>query len=150
MIGYKSKNDKLNVIASIGGWTFPSSFFSAAMKEENRAAFVASIKAFTSKYNFDGVNFDWEYPCSEKRHDTVKITCSDMKTVVDNGGDCESGEYEHGFCTGTCADGDNLVSFLTELRAACPDLIVSMALTANPHGLAVIPIKEIDAVLDHW
>lgn len=41
----------------------------------------------------DGVNFDWEYPCSEKRTDHVKITCSDIKSVTDNGGACPSGEF---------------------------------------------------------
>lgn len=84
MNGYKSQNSNLKVIAAIGGWTFPSSFFSAAVKtDESRTAFINSIKAFTEKYKFDGINIDWEYPCSQPRHDTVKITCTDMKDVTD-------------------------------------------------------------------
>jgi len=127
MVGYKSKNQNLKVVASIGGWTFPSSFFSAAVKPENMKTFVAAIKSFTKQYGFDGVNFDWEYPCSQPRKDTVKITCTDMKTVTDNGGACSSGKFEHGFCTESCEDGTNLVAFLKELKSEAPNLIVSMA-----------------------
>lgn len=73
-----------------------------------------------------------------------------MKSVTDNGGDCASGNFEHGFCTDTCADGTNLVAFLKELKSECPDLVVSMAQSANPHGISILPIKDLDAVLDHW
>jgi len=50
-----------------------------------------------------------------------------MKTVTDNGGDCEGKEYAHGFCTGACKDGDNLVAFLKALKEAAPELELSIA-----------------------
>lgn len=45
MVGYKSSNPNLKIIAAIGGWTFPSSFFSAAVATaSSRKAWIASIK----------------------------------------------------------------------------------------------------------
>jgi GH18 family chitinase len=40
MVAFKQQNPKLKVIASIGGWNFPSSFFSEAVKQENRPKFI--------------------------------------------------------------------------------------------------------------
>lgn len=47
MKGFKSQNANLKLIAAIGGWTFPSAFFSTAVKPENQKTFVAAIKTFT-------------------------------------------------------------------------------------------------------
>jgi len=132
-VGYKSQNSNLKIISAIGGWTFPSALFSVAVSTAaNRKTFIASLAAFASKYGFDGFNFDWEYPCSQPRTDEVKITCSSIKSVTDAGGNCPSNAYAHGICTGTCDDGDNLATFLKELKVAHPNLSTSIAASASP------------------
>jgi len=50
-----------------------------------------------------------------------------MKTVTDNGGNCPGKEYAHGFCTGECKDGENLVAFLKALKSEAPELEISIA-----------------------
>lgn len=40
-----------------------------------------------------------------------------MHIVEDLGGKCPSNTWARGFCTGKCEDGDNLVTFLKELKA---------------------------------
>jgi chitinase len=48
------------VMASIGGWNFPSSYFSAMVATaESRGKFIASAKAFLDQYNLAGIDLDW-------------------------------------------------------------------------------------------
>lgn len=54
-------------IISFGGWKFSTSVnnydvFREAVHQVNRATLVANLVAFLNKYNFDGIDIDWEYP----------------------------------------------------------------------------------------
>merc|ERR1719261_905163 len=93
------------VIISLGGWNFPSAYFSKMVAtSQSRAKFISSAKAFIQKNGLAGIDIDWEFPCSPARTDPVKITCDKFRTTEDAGGNCP-------------ADTQNLVQFLKELRA---------------------------------
>ena len=63
IVAMKSKNKDLKVILSIGGWNFPSNFWSGMVSTEaSRSHFISSTKAFLQQYGFDGVDLDWEFP----------------------------------------------------------------------------------------
>eukprot|EP01084_Bolivina_argentea_P228813 386361_1 len=92
IVAMKSKNPKLKVIISIGGWNFPSNFFSVMVSDSaSRSHFIKSCQSFMSQYGFDGVDLDWEYPNSPARTDLVKITCTDFDTTQDGGGQASDG-----------------------------------------------------------
>lgn len=59
----KQKHPHLKVLISVGGWTLSGPFSDVALTEESRAKFAKSCVAFMKKYEFDGVDIDWEYPC---------------------------------------------------------------------------------------
>ena len=60
MVGLR---DGLKVIASIGGWNFPSAYFSKMVATaESRAKFITSAQIFLKKYGFVGIDLDWEFP----------------------------------------------------------------------------------------
>jgi chitinase len=71
MATYKSlklANPGLRVALSVGGWGFPSAYFSEmAANPAGVTAFVASVKAFLAKYELDGIDIDWEFPNSVPR-----------------------------------------------------------------------------------
>ena len=91
-VALKSKNPKLKVVASIGGWNFPSHYWSKAVSTAaGRTYLTKSVIDFVNKNMFDGIDIDWEYPCSAKRTNLVKITCQKFDKVNDAGGDCVSG-----------------------------------------------------------
>uniref|UniRef100_A0A1B0DN92 chitinase n=1 Tax=Phlebotomus papatasi TaxID=29031 RepID=A0A1B0DN92_PHLPP len=59
----KEINPKLKTLASVGGWTEGSAAFSEVANDpEKRKKFARDALDFLQKYNFDGLDLDWEYP----------------------------------------------------------------------------------------
>lgn len=138
VIQYKQQNPNLKVFISVGGWTFPSAMFSKMVSTStNRAAFISSLQAFMQKYGFDGVDLDWEYPCSQPRTDYVKITCSYIKLVDDAGGKCPD-------------DTDNFLDLVKELRQALGDKLITVASPAASKDWTHIHLKEMSDYIDYW
>lgn len=62
---YKRINPELKVILSIGGWS-ADGFSQAARTLEGRETFAKTAMAIVEKWDFDGMDIDWEYPCSDQ------------------------------------------------------------------------------------
>ncbi len=58
----KQAHPNLQIMISVGGWTQSAHFSDAALTPESRAKFARSAVDFVTKYGFDGVDLDWEYP----------------------------------------------------------------------------------------
>jgi len=127
------------VIASIGGWNFPSSYFSKMVaSSESRQKFISSAESFLSQHGFAGIDLDWEFPCSPKRSDPVKITCDKFRNVEDAGGNCP-------------ADTQNLVQFLKELRAGLgDDMHISVASQAAEKHWTQMDIANAAKYITHF
>lgn len=59
VVSLKNVNPKLKVMLSAGGG---SCFSEAVSSEKNRTIFIHSIFKLLNKYNFDGIDIDWEFP----------------------------------------------------------------------------------------
>ncbi|HZJ58019.1 MAG TPA: glycoside hydrolase family 18 protein [Clostridia bacterium] len=59
----KAQNPHLKTLISVGGWG-ADGFSDAALTEESRELFADTAVKFMKDYGFDGVDIDWEYPCS--------------------------------------------------------------------------------------
>ena len=63
IINYKKTNPNLKILISVGGWNFPSNFFSVMVSNKtSRTVFIDSVVAYMKEYGFDGLDIDWEYP----------------------------------------------------------------------------------------
>eukprot|EP01084_Bolivina_argentea_P229089 386733_1 len=133
MVGFKSQNKDLKVLISIGGWNFPSNFWSQMASDKgSRTKFINSCKSFMSQYNFDGIDIDWEFPNSPARTDQVKITCQKFDVTKDEGG--------------SPADGKNFVSLVSEMRAAFGDKLITVASQAD---MLKANDEDIKGIFDH-
>lgn len=54
----------LKIVLSVGGWG-AGGFSRMAMTGAGRRAFAASCLAAVERYGLDGIDIDWEYPCSD-------------------------------------------------------------------------------------
>lgn len=66
LMQHRSKYPWLKVIVSIGGWGTHDEFKAMAKKLSSRKNFINSVIEVVQKYNFDGVDLDWEYPSNPK------------------------------------------------------------------------------------
>ena len=61
---FRQWNPQLKIVLSVGGWACDG-FSQAAMTEAGRQKFAASCLDAVEQYSLDGIDIDWEYPCSD-------------------------------------------------------------------------------------
>jgi GH18 family chitinase len=67
LLELKQKYPSIQVLISLGGWSWSGNFSAAAKDEASRRRFAAScIELYLNQYRgvFDGLDIDWEYPVS--------------------------------------------------------------------------------------
>jgi chitinase len=62
LVGLKQQNPSLEVLVSVGGWTWSGNFSDMALTKESRSRFIDSVIDFLDRYKLDGLDIDWEYP----------------------------------------------------------------------------------------
>lgn len=60
---FRQWNPNLKIVLSVGGWE-ADGFSQTAMTERGRRNFAASCRETVAQYGLDGIDIDWEYPCS--------------------------------------------------------------------------------------
>lgn len=61
---FRRWNPELKIVLSVGGWA-AGGFSTAAMTEDGRKKLAASCLDAVEQYALDGIDIDWEYPCSD-------------------------------------------------------------------------------------
>merc|ERR550519_2387163 len=78
----KQKNPKLKTLLSIGGWNSGSGQWSQmAIDPSKRKTFIDSCMEFLTRFDFDGLDFDWEYP-GEREGSDVEHDKEDFTALV--------------------------------------------------------------------
>jgi len=64
-VDLRKQNPALKVMIAIGGWNeTPTKFSNMSANAANRQTFIASVVQFLLRYDFDGLDIDWEYPAA--------------------------------------------------------------------------------------
>lgn len=70
LMGLKKQNPTLKILYSIGGWVWSDQFSTIAAYENSRVQFAKSAVQLMKKYDFDGIDIDWEFP-GQRAEDNV-------------------------------------------------------------------------------
>jgi chitinase len=98
----KAKHPHLKTLISVGGWTLSGPFSDVALTEAARTKFAKSAVAFMTKYGFDGIDIDWEYPVggglegnktrpADKENYTLLLTA--LRKELDTRGEADKKHY---------------------------------------------------------
>ena len=147
LVSYKTDNPNLKVLTSVGGDMFPSANFSAMTATyETRATFITSLRRFLRNYNLDGVELNWQFPCSGAKSIHVDewhgfgSSCESLKirNISDPGKLCPD-------------DADNLLFLVQQLRAS---LVKGSLITLlGPHVKKIwrrLDLKGLSRYIDYW
>lgn len=116
----RAQAPRVRWVLSVGGWQ-ADGFSQMARTAEGRAAFADSVADAVREWRLDGVDIDWEFPCS------------------DVGGIAASPE-----------DKENYTLMLAALRETLgSDRIVSVAVGAQPWFLAGTQMARVAAIVDY-
>merc|ERR1712078_666844 len=94
----------IKMLLSVGGWSMSNSFSKCTTDAASRAKIVGSVKKFLQEHDFDGIDYDWEFP-GYNRTDGAGIPKFASKWTYDP---------EH--------DRDNFMALLAETRTMLGDL----------------------------
>jgi len=72
MVNMKTKNPKLKVILSLGGWGGCETCSDAFFTSKGRKEFVRSVKEINDYFKTDGIDLDWEFPTIRLDNDIDK------------------------------------------------------------------------------
>jgi chitinase len=62
LVALRRQHPHLQILISVGGWTWSNNFSDAALTVQSRRRFTDSAVAFVRRHDIDGVDIDWEYP----------------------------------------------------------------------------------------
>ncbi|QLI80884.1 LytTR family transcriptional regulator DNA-binding domain-containing protein [Chitinibacter fontanus] len=112
---------QLKTVLAVGGWNYSTHFSSVLADPVLRRTAVQSTLQFLQRHGFDGIEVDWRYP---------------------------GGGGRDGNSAGP-QDGENLLRFVAELRAAQPKLIIGVSAGMQPAQLEQVPWQKLAAQCDY-
>lgn len=112
---------QLKTVLAVGGWNYSAHFSSVLADPTLRRTAVQSTLQFLQQHGFDGIELDWRYP----------------------GGSGREGN------SASPQDGENLLRFITELRAEQPKLIIGVSAGMQPAQLEQVPWQKLAVQSDY-
>lgn len=133
-LGKKYPNLSINV--AIGGWGAPG-FPEAAATVESRREFASNVAAFVKKFNFRGVDIDWEYPENANEGGNLYLMLSELRNALDSLGESTGRHYNLTVAVPASANFLNIISItniakvVDAIKVMCYDYYGSWTVTTG-------------------
>lgn len=119
----KKQNRQLNVLLSIGGWTYSEQFPDVAANPVARQRFADSAVKLVTDWGFDGVEIDWEYPSDAIQAANLVSLLQVLRYELDN---------------------------WAAVHAPGHKLIITIASPASGGSYSIMDLKGMDPYVDSW
>lgn len=135
MVALKKRNIK--VLLAIGGWndSAGNKYSRLVNSKQHRDRFITHVVHFLRKYNFDGLDVDWEYPkCWQVKEENNSITMVQKNFRIFSSLTFLNVFFVKVNCKlGPSSDKKAFSDFISELREAFDEygLLLSAAVSAN-------------------
>jgi chitinase len=73
----------VKVILSLGGWGWDKQFTAIVSKQESLNRFINAVMAIIEKFDFDGIDVDWEYPDTAAKAAGFDRLCRRLRSELD-------------------------------------------------------------------
>lgn len=112
LTGLRREHPRLEILVSVGGWTWSGGFSDAALTPESRLRFVRSAVDFVRRHDLDGFDADWEYPGlpgygnPHRPEDKQNFTAlmAELRAALDEEGRSRGRHYLLTFAAGASSD----------------------------------------------
>ena len=115
--------NNVKILVSFGGWGHAGGFSPVVSDSTKRSFFIGNLITFIKKYDYDGVDFDWEYPSSLSDRNNLTLLIKELRKRFD----AENPDWLITFAVGTgnwtgqWFDYDQLVKYVDWFNAMCYD-----------------------------
>lgn len=86
----------IKTMMSLGGYSLSYKFPTVAKTDYTRQSFVSSSIAMMVKYNFDGIDIDWEFPTADNTENFL-LLLAEFRKQLDKRGEIDGRKYELSF-----------------------------------------------------
>ncbi|KAK9380144.1 glycoside hydrolase superfamily [Kockiozyma suomiensis] len=123
----KKKHRQLNIMLSIGGWTYSPDFAPVAQSPAKRATFVSSAVKLVADLGLDGVDIDWEYPKNSDQADQYVSLLKEMRAGL-----------------------NRYAEDILKKTGTKPNFYLTIAAPCGMENMINLKISQMDAYLDFW
>ncbi|HSW62125.1 MAG TPA: glycoside hydrolase family 18 protein [Dissulfurispiraceae bacterium] len=74
-----ARHTDMRILLTVGGWEESNGFGPMATDEKRRNKFIRQLLVFCREHNFDGVDFDWEFPKNREEEDAYSALLVETK-----------------------------------------------------------------------
>ncbi|XP_043235653.1 probable chitinase 10 [Amphibalanus amphitrite] len=129
----KQVNPRLRVLLALGGWSFGTKKFRDMTRNRyNRRTFVYSVAPYLRDKNFDGLDFDWEYPKGATDKNNFAQLCRELRESFEE--EAEQSDLERLLLTAAVPVGPDTVRRGYDVRELARHLDLFHLMAYDFHG----------------
>jgi chitinase len=140
----------IKILIAVGGWGNAGNFALMALDTNKRRRFVDDLYHFVLDYNYDGVDFDWEFPSNNAERTAYTDLIRETRATFDSSGTdlLVTMAVPAGSWSGQWIDFTNLTDDIDWFNAMCYDFHGSWSAHSGHNAPLYQPVGESDGSVE--